>query len=189
MDIEIDFSAISRNIERNYPKKIYSLPAFYFSDYGKDNKSQLKHYSNLSLPSDNFLDIIYDTICIDFNYQYLPIADYFTILRGIGNLAWEWIDKNKITNKYLKYLNTFQPEIKDRNYPFTNFCYKFLDELIADLVTQKQISQCQFCGDFFKYKYNKKYCSPLQKYENKNCRKQAQDHRRYLRIKLKNLNK
>ncbi|GAG01487.1 unnamed protein product, partial [marine sediment metagenome] len=44
-------------------------------------------------------------------------------------------------------------------------------------------------GDFFKYKYNKKYCSPLPKYENKNCRKQAQDHRRYLRTKYKNLRK
>jgi len=192
MDIELDFIGIQQkieNVEINYPKKIYSLPVFNFSDYGKNNRIQLKYNFNLSFPLDNFINILYDTICIDFDYQYLPRTDYFTVLRGIGNLAWEWIDKNKITNKYLKYLNTIQSEIKDRSYPFTNFCYKFLDELIADLISEKQISQCQFCGDFFQYKKEKKYCSPIPKYENKNCSRQAADRRRYLRKKFKNLTK
>ena len=178
-----------KNIKLTYPQKIYSFPAFNYSDIWEDEINDRKD-DNKFLYSHYYLDFIknlYDIIDRKLDYQYLSRKDYLIILRNIGNLAWDWIDKKKITKKYLKYLNVVQSKIGDRNYPFTNFCYKFLDELIADLVTQKQISRCQFCSDFFKYKGNKKYCSVLSKYEDKNCHRQALEQRRYKKKKLKNL--
>ena len=183
----------SIDIESIYPQKIYSFPALNYSDYWECVINNLKDgrgflYTGYDL---DFIKNLYDIVCLKLDYRYLSRKDYLIILRDIGNLAWDWIDKKKITKKYLKQLNAVKPEIEVRTCPFTNFCYKFLDELIADLVTQKQISQCQFykCGDFFKYKGNKKYCSVLSKYEDKNCQRQAAEHRRYLRKKLENLNK
>jgi len=93
-------------------------------------------------------------------------------------------DAMEITETYLEYLNEVQSEIGERNYPFTNFVYKFFDELIADLVEQNQISQCQFCGDFFPInnrQKTKKYCSP--KYEGKDCGKKARNKIDYERHK------
>jgi len=163
------------NIESIYPQKIYSFPALNYSDIWEyeinDRKGDSEFlYTGYDL---DFIKNLYDIVCLKLDYHYLSRKDYSIILRNIGNLAWDWIDKEKITKKYLKHLNVVQSEIGDRNYPFTNFCYKFLDELIADLVTQKQISQCQFCGDYFRYLKGKKYCSL--KFEGKDCGKKARD--------------
>lgn len=183
----------SIDIESIYPQKIYSFPALNYSDLWEYVINNLKDGSGFLFTGYklDFIKNLYDIVCLKLDYRYLSRKDYLIILRDIGNLAWDWIDKKKITKKYLKQLNAVKPEIEVRTCPFTNFCYKFLDELIADLVTQKQISQCQFskCGDFFKYKGNKKYCSILSKYEDNNCQRQAAEHRRYLRKKLENLNK
>lgn len=165
------------NIKIIYPKKIYSFLAFNYSDVWKYKKNVLKYIAIIPQPNFDFINTLYDVICLNLNYQYLSRNDYLTILRDIGNLAWEWIGKKKITKKYLKYLNVVKSKFGDRNYPFTNFCYKFLDELIEDLITQKQISQCQFCGDYFRYLKGKKYCS-LQS-ERKNCGKKARNKRFY----------
>lgn len=173
------------NIESIYPQKIYSFPALNYSDIWECEINDRKEDSEF-LHTDYDLDFIknlYDIICLKLDYKYLSRKDYLTILRNIGNLAWDWINKKKITKKYLKQLNLVRSEIEDRNYPFTNFCYKFLDELIADLVTQKQISRCQHCGDFFPIDSKRKtkiYCSL--KFEGKNCAKQARnkiDHERH----------
>jgi len=60
----------------------------------------------------------------------------------------------------------------DRSYPLTDFCWKFFDDLIDDLTTQKQIGKCPRCGGFFKFnRRNKKACSF--KSEGKDCGKKA----------------
>jgi len=179
-----------KNIKSIYPQRIYSFPALNYSDIWeyeiKDRKDENEFLYTYYNP--DFIKNLYDIICLKLDYHYLSRKDYLIILRNIGNLAWDWIDKKKITKKYLKHLNAVQSEIGDRNYPFTNFCYKFLDELIADLVTQKQISRCQFCGNFFSVDNKRKtkiYCSL--KYEGKDCGEKARNKRYYEKRKKRNL--
>lgn len=179
-----------KNIKSIYPQKIYSFPAFSYSDIWEDEINDRKHDGEFLYPHYNldFIKNLYDIICLELKYSHLSRSDFYVISRDIGNLAWDWINKRKITKKYLKYLNAVQSEIEDRNYPFTNFCYKFLDELIEDLVTQKQISRCQFCGNFFSIDNKRKtkiYCSS--KYERKDCGTKARNKRYYEKRKKRNL--
>ncbi|GAF73310.1 unnamed protein product, partial [marine sediment metagenome] len=81
-------------------------------------------------------------------------------------------EKNVINKRYLKKLNLLNKRMGDRTYPLTDFCWKFFDDLVDDLTTQKRIEECQFCGDFFIYQPRwptKKFCSL--RFEGKNCRK------------------
>ncbi len=93
-------------------------------------------------------------------------------MHSIGELSYEWIQKNAMSERYLKRLNRVNGRIGDRTYPLTNFCWKFLDDLVDDLTTQKQIARCEFCGDFFIYQPRwptKKFCSL--RFEGKDCKK------------------
>jgi len=177
----IRYDSKSGNIKIIYPKKIYSFPAFNYSDTWKGKRIELTYTSIIpQQPDFDFIKNLSDIICLNLDYPYLPRKDYLIFLRDIGNLAWDWIEKKKITKEYVKYLNIVESEIGDRNYPFTNFCYKFLDELIADIVKQKQMAQCQYCGDFFPIdskRKTKKYCS--EESERKKCAKQASNKRDY----------
>lgn len=188
LDMDIIFDSIEnsskrKNIKLTYPQKIYSFPAFNYSDIWEDEINDRKDDNEFLYPHSNldFIKNLYDIICLDLDYHYLSRSDFLIILRDIGELAWEWIEKKRVTKKYLEYLNQIQSEMGDRDYPFTDFCYKFLDELIKDLFKEKQVLKCHFCGDYIRYQKGKKYCSL--KSEGKDCGKKARDKRFYKKHK------
>lgn len=167
------------NFISNYLNRIHALCGYQFS-----NESE--YVNNKFI---DWLDHLYEIIYWNFDYQYLEKQKFFDILFNIGGLSYQWIIYRSIHSEYLKLLNTFKNEmdIDGDLCPLKKFCYSFFTDLIQNLETTERIKKCEHCHDYFPYKKNKKYCSII--YERKNCRKQAQDHRRYLRIKLKNLNK
>lgn len=180
----VEDSSEGKNIKITYPPRIYSFPAFNYSDIWELERNDLKFDYEIMYPHSNldFIKNLFDIICLDMDYNYLSRKDFLIILKDIGNLAWDFIEEKKINETYLEYLNEVQEEIGDRNYPFTNFVYKFLDELVADLVKQNQISQCQYqlCGKFFPInnkQKTKKYCSL--KYEGRDCAKKARNKKYY----------
>lgn len=163
--IEI-LSPKSKMIE--YAKRIYTIPAFYFptrEEYASD------YY-------DGWLEGAFEEVYWECDYNYLDQKEYYRILESIGNLSYEWIKRMEVTKRYLESLNRLNEGMGDRDYPLTNFCYKFLDDLVDDPITQKQIGKCQFCGGFFKFtQWNKKHCSL--KSEGKDCGKEAAYDRDY----------
>jgi len=167
------------NFISSYFNRIHALCGYQFS-----SESEYKNKKFIA-----WLDHLYEIVYWKFDYQYLEKQKFFDILFNIGGLSYQWCKYRSIDSEYLKFLNTFKNEIGiDGNlYPLTKFCYSFFYDLIQNLETTERIKKCEYCHDYFPYKKNKKYCSII--HERKNCRKQAQDHRRYLRIKLKNLNK
>lgn len=166
-----------------YPLKTYSLPAFNYSNFYENLIKIRKHNNGILYPYSNrdFIKNLYDIACIHLDCDYLSRGDFLIILKHIGNLSLEWIEKKKVTKKYLEELNQVQAKRGDCNYPFTDFCYKFLDELIGDLIKEKQILRCHFCGDYFQYHKGKKYCSLIS--EGKNCGKKARNQINYQRHK------
>lgn len=165
----------------NYLNRIYTLCGYQFS-------KESKYVNDEFL---DWLDHLYEIFYWNFDYKYLEKQKFFDILANIGEISYHWIKYRSIDSEYLKLLNTFKNEIASDGepYPLKKFCYSFFNDLIQNLETTKEIKKCEYCHDYFPYKNNKKYCSIRPKYENKNCHKQAQDHRDYLRKKLKNLNK
>lgn len=85
-------------------------------------------------------------------------------------------------NKTIKYdeckrLNQLCKQLpKDRDIT-SDFLQSILNSLTEDLLQNKVILQCEFCGDFFKYIRGKKYCSF--KSEGKGCGKKARNKRYY----------
>lgn len=171
--------------KERYPKKNYPLLAYYFS---KNADPKLVRFSFQELVY-FFIFGLYETLYYGFGYEYLDEKKYYKMLEDTGNVCLEWLNQQKITKSYLNSLNSFKNCQTSDADPLTRFCNNFFYELIDDLKNQKMIKECEFCGDFFGYVNNKKYCSILLEYENKNCRKQAADRRRYLKIKYKNLRK
>jgi hypothetical protein len=167
------------NFISNYLNRIHALCGYQFS-----NESE--YVNNKFI---DWLDHLYEIIYWNFDYQYLEKQKFFDILFNIGGLSYQWIKYRRIDGGYLELLNTFKNrlDIDGDLYPLTKFCYSFFNDLIQNLETTEIIKKCEYCHDYFPYKKNKKYCSII--HEQKNCRKRAQDHRRYLRKKLKNLNK
>jgi len=165
-----------------YPLKIYSLPAFNYSNYYEDLIKERKYRDEILYPYSNhdFIKNLYDIVCMYMDYDYfLTRRDFLIILRHIGNLSWEWIKEKKVTEKYLKELNIVQARMSNRDFPIIDFCSKFLDELITDLLTEKQILICNFCHDFIRYHKGKKYCSLSS--EGKDCGTKARNHEHYKR--------
>jgi hypothetical protein len=173
------WSEMQVNFISNYLNRIHALCGYQFS-----NESEYVNNKFIG-----WLDHLYEIIYWNFDYKYLEKQKFFDILLNIGELSYQWIKYRRIHSEYLKLLNTFKNKIDIDGdlYPLKKFCYSFFNDLIQNLETTKRIKKCEYCHDYFPYKKNKKYCSII--FEWKNCRKQAQDHRRYLRTKLKNLNK
>lgn len=147
---------------REYLNRIYTFPAFHMPEKNKYPEDDLWRW----------FDEMFELLYFELNYQHMKKGEYVSILTSIGNLSYEWIQKNAISKRYLKRLNRVNRSIGDRMYPLINFCWKFLNDLVDDLTTQKQIARCQFCGDFFIYQRRwptKKFCSL--RFEGKNCRK------------------
>ena len=158
-----------------YPKRIFPLLAYHFPWESEFEDRGIKAW----------FDNLFRNEYFNFDYDYLSEKEYHRILGDIGDLSYEWIERKKLSGRFLKSLNCLNKS--DRTYPFNNFCYKFLDDLVDDLITQKQIARCQFCGDFFKYRQGKKYCSS--QYEGKDCGKKARNRRFYAKHRNKILPK
>lgn len=154
----------------NCLRRIYALPAFYVREGAGGVLGSGK------IVTDRF-DDLYETLYFCLDYNYLNRKKYYGTLIDIGFIGDVWIRKGRIGTRVIQLLNQLQKGIGDRTYPLTNFCYKFLDDLVDDLLTQKQITRCQLCGDFFKCFQSKKYCSL--KYEGKDCGKKARYRRWY----------
>jgi len=165
-----------------YLYRIHALCGYQFS-----NESYHKHDEFI-----DWFDHLYEMFYWYYDYKYLEKREFYDILRNIGELSYRWIKYSVIDSEYLKLLNTFKNKINIAGdlCPLKKFCYSFFDDLIQNLETTGIIKKCEYeyCHDYFPYKNNKKYCSIRPKYENKNCQRQAAEHRRYLRKKLKNLN-
>lgn len=76
----------------------------------------------------------------------------------------------KVVNQLSNTLNT-GPDV------LLNFLRSIFDSVVEALLQNRIVSQCQFCGDYFKYIREKKYCSL--KSEPKNCAGKAADQRYY----------
>jgi len=177
--LDIDFfvhgadSYYSDTVE-DYHKRIYTIPAFYCTG---DDKEFGEEYG---VP--HWFDKLYEFLYSNLDYGYLEHREYSGILKLIGNLSLEWIHKNAISKRFLKKLNRLSTKIGDRTYPLTDFCWRFYDDLVDDLTTQKQIAGCQFCGDFFIYQQRwptKKFCTS--RFERKNCGKACNNSLHYQR--------
>lgn len=188
LNIDIIFDRIESTtydlFKERYPKKNYPLLAYYFSKNAELELDWLEDYELIY----SFISELYTFLYHCFDYKY-DEKKYHKMLEDIGNVCLEWLNQKKITKDYLNSLNSFKNCQTSDADPLTRFCNNFFCELIDELKSQKMIKQCQFCkcGDFFKYKGNKKYCSVLSKYEGKNCRIQALEQRRYKKKKLENL--
>jgi len=137
----------------------------------------------------NWFDNLYEKIYWKLGYHHLKKHIFFKILSLYGRLSHKKIFSSSEPINITKYIRLLIVYAKlwqlDDIYPLTRFCNSFFNDLIDDLKNCNMIKECQFCGDFFKYKGNKKYCSVLSKYEDKNCRRQAIEQRRYKKKKLK----
>lgn len=186
LNIDIIFDRIESTtydlFKERYPKKNYPLLAYYFS---KNAELELDRFGDYELIY-SFISELYTFLHHCFDYEY-DEKKYHKMLEDIGNVCLEWLNQQKITKRFLNSLNSLKNCQTSDADPLTRFCNDFFYELIDDLKNQKMIKECEFCGDFFKYKNNKKYCS--MKYENKNCRIQAKEQRRYQRKKLKDFKK
>jgi len=175
MDFLVDAIELKPNQRmRDHLNKIYTIPAFWFRP--RNVRLQLEEPYH-------WFDDLYEILYEKFDCLYLEKKKYSRILESIGDLSYEWIQRKTISNRYLKRLNQLNKGIGDRTYPLTNFCYKFFDDLIDDLTTQKQMLKCQNCGDFFEHLRVrvKKFCSL--KSEGKNCGKSARNKRYYRKRK------
>ena len=182
LSIDIIFDRIESTtydlFKERYPKKNYPLLAYYFSKNADLGLDRFEDYELIY----SFISELYSFIYHCFDYAY-DEKKYHKMLEDIGNVCLEWLNQQKITNRYLNSLNSFKNCQTSDADPLTRFCNNFFYELINDLKNQKMIKQCQFCdcGDFFKYKENKKYCS--QKYEGKDCARTVSNKRYYERHK------
>lgn len=156
--------------KRNHFGRIYTIPAFHCPE----------RRVNPNRDFISFFDEKFEDIYSKLEYDYLGKKEYFTILNSIGKLSYDWIEKNAISKGYLKKLNGVNRSMGGRTYPLTDFCWKFFDDLVDDLVSQKQIKKCQVCGGFFRYNprvAHKKFCSF--KSEGKDCGKKTRYKRWY----------
>lgn len=164
----------------NCSTRIHSICGYHLLDRKKSTEKSVFNW---------FADL-YKKIYWELDYRYLEEYDFFNILSNYGHLSHTKIFSStepiNIT-KYVGLLNIYNKIRGNDIYPLTRFCNNFFYDLIDDLKDSKLIKECNFCHDYFNYKKYKKYCSII--YEQKNCRKQALDHRRYQRTKLKNLKK
>lgn len=168
LDFVVNRTQIPPSSEKtvDYLNRIYAIPAFHCFESNEDEDKVIE------ADFADFFDDIFEITHFTYEYDYMKKREYWTILNSIGELSYEWIQKNAISKRYLKRLNRVNRSIGDRTYPLTSFCWKFFDDLVDDLATQKQIKKCQFCDDFFTYQPRwptKKFCSPT--FEGKNCRK------------------
>lgn len=182
MDFVVDRIGVgsSQVKEGNHFGRIYSIPAFHCPERRVDPNRDFIF----------FFDKKFEDIYSKLEYDYLGRKEYFTILNSIGKLSYEWIEKNAVSKSYLKRLNRVNRSMGDRTYPLTDFCWKFFDDLVDELTTNKLIGKCPHCRDFFRWPRAvrmKKYCSL--KTDGKNCAKAAADHRHYEKGKPETLEK
>lgn len=154
-----------------YPKKTYTLLSNNWAEKSKVSEDEIIAWFN----------DLYEILYWNFNYGFTPKNEYFNILRTIGNVAYEWLKKKNVSKKYLQNLNEIIKKISDRTYPLYDFCYKFFDDLMDELINMQKIGKCEFCGNVFKYVKGKKYCSLLS--EGKDCGKKARNKRFYTKHK------
>jgi hypothetical protein len=124
-----------------------------------------------------FFDELFNILYFNFDYHFTDKREYHRLLTRIANLGYEWIENKTLTPQYLEKLNTFYSTIKDRSFPFYDFCYKFFDDLLDELKDAQKITQCSFCGNIFPFHKSRKYCA-LQT-EGKDCGKPARNQRFY----------
>jgi hypothetical protein len=103
----VEDSSERKNIKITYPPRIYSFPAFNYSDIWEWERNDLKDDNEMMYPHSNldFIKNLFDIICLDIDYNYLSRIEFLIILKDIGNLAWDFIEKKKITKTHLEYLN------------------------------------------------------------------------------------
>ena len=140
----------------------------------------------------NWFDELYDKIYLKLGYEYLDKRGFFRILSNYGHLSRERIFSASEPIKYKKYIGKLSIYNKlwgNDICPLTRFCNSFFYDLIDDLKSSKVIGQCEDCGNYFKYIFNKKYCN--KKDNGKNCNRRTRSARYYRKkldeLKLKNI--
>jgi len=172
MDFFVDKTDLGRiYTKKDYLKRTYAVPIFFYPLWNRRSEMDALAW---------WFDDLFDMLYFEADYHYMGKTEYARILESIGELGYKWIRRKSISDRDFKMLNRLKKRMGDRTYPLTNFCWKFFDDLIDDMATQRQIAECQFCGDLFKYDSRlpgKKFCSL--KSEGKDCGKPARDHRYY----------
>jgi len=175
-EIQQNIKDIYNDCMSNCSTRIHSLCGYHLVDEEKSSEKSVY----------NWFDNLYEKIYWKLGYQYLDKHDFFRILSKYGHLSREKIFSASEPIKYKKYIRLLSVCNKlwgNDICPLTRFCNSFFYDLIDDLKTSKVIGQCEHCGNYFKYRRNKKYCSKLFKYEGNKCVKQATDKKNYERHK------
>lgn len=182
--LDIDFDVLSTDSEptsqSDSSKKIYPFLAKHFSNYPVKESNTFPEYFIIAVH--RFLNDIFD-------YRDISSYQYREILTTIGNLGHKWINKKEIKIQFFRNLNKFRRKYESNPDPLIRFCYGFFEDLVNEIVINKNIKRCQFCGDFFPIDSKRKtktYCSL--KFEGKDCAKKARDKKYYMKQKAKNLN-
>jgi len=151
-------------------KRIYQLPAYHLaknSEYHEDDIERL------------FFDALFDILYFKLDYNFTDKREYRRLLNEIAELGYEWIKSQSVSTQYIAKLNKFNAAVKDRSFPFYDFCYGFFDDLLDELKEKQKITQCSFCGNIFSFHKSRKYCA-LQT-EGKDCGKPARNKRFYIK--------
>lgn len=182
--LDIDFDILSTDSEpssqSDSSKKIFPFLVERFSDYTAKEGITFAEY---------FINSVHKTLYDFFDYRCISRYKYNEILTTIGNLGYEWINKKETETQFFQNLNNFRIKYEPDPDPLIRFCYGFFEDLVDEIVTDKDIKRCQFCGDFFPIdskRKNKIYCSL--EFEGKDCGKKARDKKYYMKQKAKSLN-
>ena len=168
IDILID-KAISKEKTYYIPQTITHIGnKFYFS---------FTRYHTPSESLQSFPHSLFNTIYYNCKFQLMDKQDYEQLLAKIGYLCFTWHKFNNINSEFISVLNNLRQDRNNNYNVLKNFCYKFYDNLIESLLFKNEISQCQFCGDYFKYRKGKIFCSL--KSEGKDCGTKARNKRFY----------
>jgi hypothetical protein len=151
-------------------KRIYQLPAYHLakeSEYHEDDIERL------------FFDDIFNILYFNLDYNFTDKREYQRLLNEIAELGYEWIKSRAVSTQYIAKLNAFNAAVKDRTFPFYDFCFRFFDDLLDELKEKQKITQCSFCGNIFPFHKSRKYCA--YKTEGKDCGKPARNKRFYIK--------
>ncbi len=123
-------------------------------------------------PSNRDLSIIFDhvhhTVYNILKHRTLSKNDCNSLIGDIAELGLRWADaEGKVSSRYLKILVAFNDKSRKHPEPYYEFYSSFFNDLVADLNAKEKIWQCLACGNIYKYKKGRKYCSLTG--EGKNC--------------------
>jgi|GEM_PF-2482337 hypothetical protein len=151
----------------------FLLPEYLFSKYKKGRFSREQEYIGV----DEYWGRIINEIRGEYGNECMKKREFLPFLDKIRKVV-EIFERNKtIKQEECKKLNQIKKELPEEENITADLLHSFFDSLIKDLIKNKIIFRCEFCGDYFLFRRNKKFCSL--KTEGKDCAKKARNKRYY----------